>query len=113
MNATDRVRLQHMLDAAREAMSFVKDRTRDELSANRMLLLSLVKEIEIIGEAATQISPELRQSTPDIPWGEIVGMRHRLIHAYSDVNMNVVWSTVVTDLPELSEQLDRLLAADR
>ena len=50
-----------------------------------MLLLALVKEIEIIGEAATAVSEELRQATPDIPWTKIKGMRNRLIHAYSDV----------------------------
>ena len=75
MDTPDRVRLQHMLDAAREAILFVRDRQRHDLATDRMLLLSLVKEIEIIGEAANQISradprspatggsPEMRQTT--------------------------------------------------
>jgi len=110
MNANDRVRLRHMLDAAREALSFSKDRTREELSTDRMLLLSLVKEIEIIGEAASQVSADFREGTPEIPWAQIVGMRHRLIHAYSDVNTSVVWSTVVSDLPALVAKLEGILA---
>jgi len=69
--------------------------------------LALVKEIEIIiGEAATQISPELRDSSPEIPWAKIKGMRNRLIHAYSDVNVELVWSTVISDLPPLVTALN-------
>ena len=110
MSAADRIRIQHMLDAAREAMAFAKGRTADDLRTNRMLLLALVKEIEILGEAATQISEDFRLSRPDIPWAMIRGMRNRLIHAYSDVNVALVWSTVVSDLPELERALNVLLS---
>ena len=89
MNAEDRIRLRHMLDAAKEAMSFAKGRTRADLTLDRMLQLSLVKEIEVIGEAASRVSRELQVTTPQIPWTEIIGMRHRLIHAYADVNLDV------------------------
>src|SRR6516164_8342960 len=98
-----------MLDAFREAMAFAKGRTVDDLRTDRMLLLALVKEIEILGEAATQISEDFRLSRPDIPWAMIRGMRNRLIHAYSDVNVALVWSTVVSDLPELERALNVLL----
>lgn len=110
MKANDRIRLRHMLEAALEARAFAKDRTLEDLSRDRMLLLSLVKEIEIVGEAATAVSEELRQATPAIPWAKIKGMRNRLIHAYSDVSIGLVWSTVVTDLPALIPQLEALLA---
>ncbi|MCW5982230.1 MAG: DUF86 domain-containing protein [Bryobacteraceae bacterium] len=90
MNAADRLRIQHMLDAAAEAAAFIHGRTAADLSADRVLLLALVKEIEIIGEAATQISEELRDRSPEIPWARIRGMRNRLIHAYSDVNTHLV-----------------------
>lgn len=86
MNAPDRIRVRHMLDAAVEAMAFVEWRNVDDLRSDRKLLLALVKEIEITGEAATQISDELRSAHPDIPWASIRGMRNRLMHAYSDVN---------------------------
>ncbi|MGO9256588.1 MAG: DUF86 domain-containing protein [Bryobacteraceae bacterium] len=84
MNAADRIRVRHMLDADGEAMAFAKGRTVDDLRSDRMLPLSLVKEIEIVGEAATRISEEFRASRPDIPWATIRGMRNRLIHAYAD-----------------------------
>jgi len=78
-----------------------------------MLQLSLVKEIEIIGEAASRISSDLRQTISEIPWSDIMGMRHRLIHAYADVNLNVVWSTVVADLPALVQALEPILEGEK
>jgi uncharacterized protein with HEPN domain len=65
-----------MLEAGLEAREFARGRTLDDLSTERMLLLSLVKEIEIIGEAATAVSEELRSATSDIPWAKIKGMRN-------------------------------------
>jgi uncharacterized protein with HEPN domain len=90
-----------MLDAAREALSFVADRERRDLDTDRMLVLALVKSIEIIGEAGARVSEEGRDASPDVPWLEIVAMRNRLVHAYFDVNLDVVWETVRKDLPSL------------
>jgi len=84
--------------------------TLDDLRTNRMVLLAPVKEIEILGEAATQIPEDLRLSHPEIPGGMIRGMRNRLIHAYSDVNVALVWSTIISDLPELEQALNTLLS---
>jgi len=75
-----------MLDAAREALSFVGDKSRSELDANRMLTLSLVKSIEIVGEAASRVSSAFRETHTEIPWMVIVTMRNRLIHAYQENN---------------------------
>ena len=99
-----------MLDAAREAIFFARDRRETELASDRMLLLSLVKEIEIIGEAAVKISQELKQAFPQLPWATAAGMRNRLIHAYFDIEAEVVWSTVKEDLPALVEKLEELPA---
>jgi uncharacterized protein with HEPN domain len=74
-----------------------------------MLVLSLVKELEIIGEAANKASAETRSQSNAIPWQDISGMRNRLIHAYFDVDLDVVWSTVTKDLPSLKAELERLL----
>ena len=93
MRSDDRIRLQHMLDAAHEAQMFMRDRTRADLDKDRMLVLSLVKAIEIIGEAANQVSEATRRQLPAIPWDDIVGMRNRLVHAYFDINVDVLWRT--------------------
>jgi uncharacterized protein with HEPN domain len=109
MRADDRIRLQHMLDAAREALTFVLGKSRASLDDERMLALSLVREIEIIGEAAAQISEETRQQLAEIPWAQIIAMRNRLIHAYFDVDLDRVWDTVTDDLPHLIADLENIL----
>jgi uncharacterized protein with HEPN domain len=111
MSVSDRIRLQHMLDAALEAIAFAEGRSLEQLRNDRMLLLSLVKEIEIIGEAASQISEEFRSTNSHVPWAEIRGMRNRLIHAYADVNVDIVWSTITSDLPLLARIVEELLSA--
>lgn len=112
MPPSDTVRLRHMLDAAREAVSFAAGKSRADLDADRMLALSVVKAIEIIGEAANAVSEPFRTAHPEIPWQDIIGMRHRLINAYFDVNLSVVWSTVTEDLPPLVDALAALLGSE-
>lgn len=109
MRKDDRVRLQHMLDAANEALTFVQGKARADLDNDRMLVLSLVRELEIIGEAASNISRETRSLSSGIPWQDITGMRNRLIHAYFDVDLDIVWSTVTKDLPVLKAELEKIL----
>jgi len=105
----DRVRLQHMLDAALEIQQYVEYSTREDLNRDRKLVHALVHLLEIIGEAATQVSEELGGNVPEIPWSVIVGMRNRLIHAYFSINLNVVWSTSTEDIPLLITELKKLL----
>jgi|SRR5579872_3272233 len=111
MPHSDVVRLQHMLDAAREAITFGAGGSPDDLARDRVLTLALVKCIEIIGEAASQVSTETRTGTPQIPWANIIGMRNRLIHAYFDVDVNRVSDTLAHDLPPLIALLENTLAA--
>ena len=109
MPKDDEIRVRHMLDAAREALSFAHGRTRDELDSDRQLVLALVKDIEIVGEAATQVGEPTRRRLPDMPWESIVGMRNRLVHAYFDINLDIVWKTVQEDLPELIALLEKAI----
>ncbi len=110
MSEADNVRIRHILDAAREAVAFAKGRSRADLDSDRKLNLSLVRLLEIIGEAAKGISQEFRNSHPDLPWKSVIGMRDRLIHGYFDVNLDVVWETVTQDLPSLIAQLEKIEA---
>jgi len=98
-----------MLDAALEIQQYVGASTREDLSRDRKLVHSLVRLLEIIGEAAAQVSEELRVNAPEIPWPIIIGMRNRLIHAYFSINLNVVWSTSTEDILPLIAELKRLL----
>jgi uncharacterized protein with HEPN domain len=112
MRSDDVIRVCHMLEAAREALAFVENQTRADLDANRLLALGLMKCIEIIGEAASKISQEGRQAYPRILWVDIIGMRNRLVHAYVDVDLDILWETVMHDLPSLIPLLDAILAKE-
>jgi uncharacterized protein with HEPN domain len=99
-----------MLDAAREALSFAENRSRTDVGHDRMLLHSIVRNIEILGEAAANVSPECRDSAPNVPWAKLRAMRNRLVHAYFDIDPDIVWDTTVRDLPPLIEALCDLLS---
>lgn len=110
MTNDDRIRLRHMLESAKEAQSYLVGRKRADLDHDRMLVHSLVRCIEIIGEAATRVSALGRSETSSIPWPDVVAMRNRLIHAYYDINLDLVWDTVVDDLPPLIADLERAVS---
>lgn len=110
MRKDDQIRLRHMLDAAREALAFVSGRSRTDLDGDRMLVLALIKDIEILGEAANQTSAETKSQLPEIPWADVVGMRNRLVHVYFDINLETLWQTVQRDLPPVITALERILA---
>jgi len=90
MRKDDLIRIRHMLDAAKEAMSFIKYRKRSDLDTDRMLVLSLVKSVEIMGEAASKVTKVSRDGHPEVPWLNIIGMRNRLIHVYFDIDLDRV-----------------------
>jgi uncharacterized protein with HEPN domain len=93
-----------MFDAATEALEFMRAKSRSDLDADRMLVLSVIKELEIIGEAANKVSAETRTQNSGIRWQDIIGMRNRLIHGYFDIDLDIVWSTVTKDLPPLNSR---------
>jgi uncharacterized protein with HEPN domain len=98
-----------MRDAAVEAIGFIRDRTRLDLERDRMLTLALVKDIEIIGEAAGRISSDCKNKYPAIPWIQMVGMRNRLTHAYFEIDLDIVWEVVANDLPPLVTELEKII----
>lgn len=107
--AKDRVRLQHMLDAARKAREKIIGREREDLDHDEDLSLVLQRLIEILGEASKNVSAETRAQAANIRWPAIAGMRDRIIHAYFDVNLDILWTTVTDDLPPLIASLETLL----
>ncbi len=109
MRTDDSVRLRHMLDAALEAVRFAEGKARADLDENRLLALGLMKCIEIVGEAAANISKERRETLPDIPWKSILGMRNRLVHAYFEIDLDVDWYTTTVSLPPLVRILEEAL----
>jgi uncharacterized protein with HEPN domain len=112
MQRDDQVRTRHMLDAAREAVHFSEGKTREQLDGDRLLVLGLIKCIEIIGEAAANVSNECRENLPAIPWKSILGMRNRLVHAYFEIDLDVVWYTTTVSLPPLIRTLEGSIGPD-
>jgi uncharacterized protein with HEPN domain len=90
----DRTRLQLMLDASKKAIAFAENLTSRDLEEDEILRLALVKTIEIVGEAASRVSRLYQDEHPQIPWAKMVAMRNRLVHAYFDINLGILWQTV-------------------
>ncbi|MFQ5913823.1 MAG: DUF86 domain-containing protein [Nitrospinota bacterium] len=105
----DTLRMQHMLDHAREAVTFLHGRDRGDLDLDRILSLALVRLVEFVGEAANRVSEDTRTRHPVIPWPQIVGLRNRLIHGYDSVDMDILWKIVDQDLPLMIEELEKIL----
>jgi uncharacterized protein with HEPN domain len=105
----DSLRLLDMLSAAREARLFVAGKSEADVRKDRVLTLALLKCVELIGEAAARIGEDTRAQYPHVPWADIVGMRNRLVHAYFDVDLSLLWTTVADDLPELIASLEAVV----
>jgi uncharacterized protein with HEPN domain len=99
-----------MRDAASAALGFIAGRVRSDLDSDTMLTFALVRAVEIIGEAATRLPTTVRDAHPHIPWGQLMGMRNRLVHGYYDVDLDVLWGTVTNDLASLITALDAMLS---
>jgi uncharacterized protein with HEPN domain len=106
---SDHTRLSHMIEAAQEAAGYVENLSRDEFDSQRPIQHSVVRCIQVIGEAASRLSPELRNAHPDIPWQDIIGMRNRLVHAYFDLDLDLIWATASQELPAIIPRLTALL----
>ena len=109
----DAIRLHHILDSASRAVEFTHGKSRDDLDRNEVLTLALTRLLEIIGEASTGITEEFRAKHTEIPWRQMSDMRNRLIHGYFDINHELVWETIVCELPPLIVQLEKVLAEER
>ncbi len=91
----------HMVDLAMKARELVGERDREQYDGDETLQFALVHLIQTIGEAARHVSVEGRAAQPEIPWHRIIGMRHRIVHDYFDVDTDIVWEVVSSDLAAL------------
>lgn len=95
--------------AARDALGFVADLDEAAFLASRLHQNAVIHSVAVIGEAAGKVSAEFRAAHPEIPWRDITGMRHRLIHGYAEVRLDVVWAVVTGRLPGLLKTLEPFL----
>ncbi|MFH1741277.1 MAG: HepT-like ribonuclease domain-containing protein [bacterium] len=106
----DLVRLRHMLDHAIEAVDMAEGHSRYDLDDDRQLNLALVRLVEIVGEAAARVGPEMRKRCPAVPWLEIIGMRNRIVHGYDQVDLDILWDVIDLHLPPLIIELKQILS---
>lgn len=102
----DAVYLLDMLASARKIRAYVEGVKRDEFLRDTRLQDSVVRRLEIIGEAAGRVSPEFRDKNPGILWRSIRGMRNQMIHRYDDIDMAIVWETVERDISYLIQSIE-------
>jgi uncharacterized protein with HEPN domain len=110
MTDKDLVRLKHMLDSINAILEFVRDKNRVNLSESRLLSSAIARELEILGEAAGRVSQETQDRYPQLPWRQIIGMRNRLIHAYFDIDYDIIWRTIHQSLPTLQNQIEKVVS---
>lgn len=107
---SDKVLLQHMLLAGQRIGEYLHGLSKDRFMAYSMVQDAVVRQLEIIGEAASKLSDDFCRAHPEIPWRRVVGMRNRLIHGYFGVDYDIVWETATSEVPRLLEQIRSILA---
>lgn len=102
------VYLEDILEAIAKAQEFVRGLSREEFLTDDKTAYAVVRALEIVGEAAKQVPPELREKAPQIPWRDMAGMRDKLIHSYTSVDIEVVWRTVTEEVPRIQPLVAKL-----
>jgi uncharacterized protein with HEPN domain len=105
----DEAYLLDILIAARKVLRYVSDLSRELFKEDNLRQDAVIRNLQIIGEAARKISDEFRSGHPEIPWGEIVGMRNRLVHDYSRIDVAKIWDTAQEDIPSLIRWIEPLV----
>ncbi|HAK94148.1 MAG TPA: nucleotidyltransferase [Planctomycetes bacterium] len=106
---SDTERLLDVLDAI-DKIDSEAGRDKKTFEGDPLRQIWVVYHLQIIGEAVSRISSELRRAYPDIPWGKIAGMRHVLVHGYFDVDLDIVWAVVENDLPDLKQKVAAIVS---
>ncbi|NUM53397.1 MAG: DUF86 domain-containing protein [Candidatus Hydrogenedentes bacterium] len=112
MERDDAALVRHMLDTARSIARRTESVARDEFDADDDLRDALALRVQIVGEAASKVSHAYRTEHPEVPWGRIVGMRHRIVHDYLNVDFDILWQVAKKDVPALVPLLEGLAKSE-
>ena len=105
-----RVRVEDITAAVRRVLEYTSGMTQEEFFGDQKTIDAVVRNIEIIGEAARRVPEAIQTRAPEVAWAQMRGMRNVVIHEYDIVDVEIVWQTVQEDLPSLVEPLERLLS---
>lgn len=112
MKRDDTVYLRHILDAINLIEEYLRGVSYDDFMINRMFQDAVIREIEIMGEATKNLSTELRDKYPNIPWKKMAGMKDKLIHGYFGVDLDAVWDTATKDIHELKDKIQKVIESE-
>ena len=105
----DKERLNHMIEAIDNISEFTNGKSFDVYRNDKMLRFAVIKNIEIVGEAAYLLTKEFKINHPSIEWEDMIGMRHILVHGYYQIKDEIIWATIETELQPLKEKILILL----
>jgi uncharacterized protein with HEPN domain len=109
MKKNDTVFLQHILEAINQIEVYTSNVSYEQFLQERLLQDGVVRQLEIIGEASRNLSADFRDQHPEISWRQIIGLRNRVVHAYFELNLTIIWEVVENDLPVLKQGLEQLV----
>ncbi len=110
INRKHRDYLEDIAGEIRKVAQFIKEFSFEQFRVDEKTVYAVIRAIEIIGEASKKVPDEIKQNQPSVPWREISGMRDKLVHDYSGVNLTIVWKTATEDLPEIEPLILELLS---
>jgi uncharacterized protein with HEPN domain len=105
----DVVYLNHILDAINQIETYTANLSYTQFVQHRLVQDGVIRQLEIIGEASRNLSPDFQAQYQELPWSQIIGLRNRLIHAYFDINLGIVWDIAQNDLPVLKDKVSSII----
>ncbi|MDQ1262885.1 MAG: hypothetical protein QG575_2066 [Euryarchaeota archaeon] len=109
MKKDDSVYLHHIIDAFLQIEGYTDGVSYEEFLSNRLLQDGVIRQLEVMGEAARNLSEGLLNEYPKIPWRQMISLRNRMIHAYFNVNLQIIWEIVQDDVPKIKENITNIL----
>lgn len=110
MPRNDRLSLELMLETAARLRALARERSRHDLDTDDVARLAMLHLIQRLGEGASRLSADFRAAHPEFPWGEMIGMRNRIVHAYDDLDPDIIWHVATEDIEAVIAALERVLA---
>lgn len=110
MKKSDTVYLHHILDAIEQIETYIAGISYEQFLQERLIQDGVIRQLEIIGEASRNLSSQFRDQHPRIPWRQIIGLRNRVIHAYFDINLDIIWEVTQNDVPTLKNAMESFIS---
>jgi uncharacterized protein with HEPN domain len=108
----DKERLNHMIEAIDNIFEFIEGKSFETYKSDKILRFAVIKNLEIVGEAAYLLTKDFREKHHSIEWNDIIGMRHILVHGYYQIKDEIIWATIKTELHPLKERISKLISEE-